>query len=84
MSEEEDYEPTREDALFVMQNRELLAEEGVRITPKGHMATVLMQMGVDIESAEKVSEEMSRRIFDDGWTYIPNESLRPLDVPDEL
>lgn len=83
MSEEEPYKPTAEDALSVMGDAEFIASEGLRILPKGHMAMVLMQMGVPIEAAGTVAEEMSKRIFDAGWTYIHTDQLN-LGVADDL
>lgn len=76
-------EPTPEEMLAIMSNPELLSEEGYRLTPKGHMGLVLMELGVVKDVAEKVAEAMSTRIFDAGWTYLPPESL-DLGLPDDL
>lgn len=80
-SEETSEVPTEADMLAVMSSPELMAEHGYRLTPKGHMGLVLMQLGIPKDVADTVSEEMSKRIFDAGWTYIPQEGL-DLEVPD--
>jgi len=71
----EDEEPTREDLLSILGDAALLEEEGMRITPKGHMAIVLMEMGVPSDQAGAVAETMSNRIFLAGWTYLSEEQI---------
>lgn len=83
MSDEQNEEPTEEDVLAVMSDPELLAEHGYRLTPKGHMALILMKMGVDKESADKIADLMGNQIFDAGWTYVPTEGL-DLEIPDGI
>jgi hypothetical protein len=80
-TEEAVEEPTEEQILAIMASPELMEEYGYRLTPKGHMGLVLMQLGVPKDLADTISEEMGKRIFDAGWTYIPQEGL-DLEVPD--
>ena len=75
-------EPTDEELLAVLNDAELLAAEGYRITPKGHMAMVLMDMGVSSEDADKIAQEMENRIFLNGWIYVQEDQLELVD-PDE-
>lgn len=84
MSEEqlgEEREPTEQEVLAIMSDPEFLAQHGYRLTPKGIMALTLMQMGLDKEKADTVSEVMSDQIFKAGWTYLPPESTE-VEVPD--
>lgn len=86
MSEEqlgEEREPTDEEMLAVMSSPELMAEHGYRLTPKGIMGLVLMQLGVPRDASDTIADEMEKRIFDSGWTYLPPESTE-MEVPDGL
>lgn len=67
---DEDGKPTAADLLATLHDSEFMAEEGARITPKGHMAMVLMELGVGLEVAERVSQEMCNRIFLAGFLYV--------------
>lgn len=77
MSDEqyEDEKPTTEDLVDLLHNDELLAEEGYRLTPKGHMALVMMEHGFPDIVAEALSEVMSNRIFLAGWTYLDQDQV---------
>lgn len=72
-------EPTDEELLAVLNDAELLKAEGFRITPKGHMAMILMEMGVPSEDAGRVAQAMEDRIFLDGWIYLREENLQVAD-----
>lgn len=77
MSDEqhEDEKPTTEDLVGFLQDEEFLAEEGYRLTPKGHMSLVLMEHGFPDVVAEALSEVMSNRIFLAGWTYLDQDQI---------
>lgn len=66
---------TREQLVGLMHDMELLKEHGYRITPKGHMALVLMEMGVENEDADAIAQLMSDRIFLAGFTYLDEQQL---------
>ena len=72
-------QPTDEELLAVMNDANLLKEEGYRILPKGHMAMVLMEMGVPSDLAETITQTMSDRIFLDGWIYVRHDQVRVAD-----
>lgn len=78
MNEDEANEPTTEDLVEMLHDAELLAEEGYRITPKGHIALVLMEHGFPSVVSGALAEIMVNRIFDAGWTIISEETLRGL------
>jgi hypothetical protein len=80
MSDELNDEPTREDLVQILNDAELLAEEGYQITPKGWMALVLMEMGVDNEDASAVAQKMEDKIFLGGWIYVREEQLKLVDA----
>jgi len=74
--EQEEYEPTNEELLSILNDADLLKEEGFRILPKGHMAMVLMEMGVPHDAADDIAQKMCDRIFLDGWIYLQESQLR--------
>lgn len=80
MSEEQNEDPTREDLVQMLNDAELLAEEGYQITPKGWMALVLMEMGVETEDASKVAQKMEDKIFLGGWIYMRADQLKLSDA----
>lgn len=80
MSEEQNEDPTREDLVQMLNDAELLAEEGYQITPKGWMALVLMEMGVETEDASKVAQKMEDKIFLGGWIYMQADRLKLVDA----
>jgi hypothetical protein len=71
----ENEEPTQDDLLSILNDAALLKEEGYHITPKGHMAMVLMEMGVTGEDAAAVAQKMEDRIFLNGWIYLQESQL---------
>lgn len=78
MSDEhaENEEPvTREQLVAMLNDQELLDEYGYRITPKGYMALVLMELGVPNEAADVIAQKMSDRIFLAGFTYLDEQQL---------
>jgi hypothetical protein len=80
MSEEQNEEPTREDLVRMLNDAELLAEEGFQMTPKGWMALVLMEMGVETDDASAVAQKMEDKIFLGGWIYVREEQLKLVDA----
>lgn len=78
MSDEQDEKPTTEDLVNLLHNEELLAEEGYRLTPKGHMSLVLMEFGASDIIAEHLAEVMSNRIFLAGWTYLDQDQIQAM------
>lgn len=75
MSEEE-HEPTNDELLAILNDAELLKEEGFQILPKGHIAMVLMEMGVPHDDADAIAQKMTDRIFLGGWIYLQESQLR--------
>lgn len=82
MSDEknEGYEASREELIQMLNDAELLAEEGYQITPKGWMALVLMEMGVESEEAGTVAQKMEDKIFLGGWIYMRADQLKLSDA----
>lgn len=84
MSEDNTNEEISAERLVAMLNdQELLNEYGYRITPKGYMGLVLMELGIPHDLAEELATRMSDKIFLAGWTYIHNDNLSvDFEVPD--
>ena len=72
-------EPTDEELLSILDDAELLASEGYRITPKGHMAIVLMKHGIPKIAADALAQAMEDRIFLDGWIYVKHDEIELVD-----
>lgn len=66
---------TSAELVEMLHNKDLLAREGLRITPKGYMGLVLMENGASRELATLLAEEMSNRIFLAGYTYLDEQQL---------
>lgn len=69
-------EPSAEELVAMLNNPEFLSEYGYRLTPKGYMALVLMEMGIPKEESDIVAQKMSDKIFLAGFTYLHNDQLK--------
>jgi hypothetical protein len=72
----EDEEIGHDELVRMLNNSDFLSENGYRLTPKGYMALILMEMGVPHDEAEVVAQKMSDKIFLAGYTYLHDDQLK--------